>query len=161
MSKLKLVLENITKKGYVINIYGVVTNPSGKIIKGSVYDGYQKFSVRTKTTSSFTVRHHKFQAYLKYGDKVFNKGIVVRHLNGDPLDNSYDNIAIGTQSENMMDRDEESRKNHSRKTYITEDLGNEIINDRYNNTMSHRALSKKYNIPKSTIQDFLSKMFGN
>ena len=61
----------------------------------------------------------------------------------------------------MMDRDEESRKNHSRKSYITEDLGNEIINDRYNNTMSHRALSKKYNIPKSTIQDFLSKMFGN
>ena len=32
MSKLKLVLENITKKGYVINIDGVVTNPSGKII---------------------------------------------------------------------------------------------------------------------------------
>lgn len=161
MSKLKLVLENITKRGYRINVDGVVTNPYGKIIKGSVYDNYQKFSVRTKTTSSFPVRHHKFQAYIKYGDKIFDKGIVVRHLNGDSLDNSYNNIAIGTQSENMMDRDEESRKNHSRKTYITEDLGNEIINDRYNNTMSHRALSKKYNIPKSTIQDFLSKMFGN
>lgn len=157
MSKLKLVLENITKKGYGINIDGVVTNPSGKIIKGSVYDGYQKFSVRTESTSSFPVRHHKFQAYLKYGDKIFDKGIVVRHLNGNSLDNSYDNIAIGTQSENMMDRDEESRKNHSRKTYITEYLGNKIINDRYANNMSHRALSNKYNIPKSTIQDFLSR----
>jgi hypothetical protein len=156
MSKLKQVLEEITKKGYTIDENGVVKNPDGEEIKGSIYEGYQKFSVRTETNSSFAVKHHRFQAYLKYGDSIFEKGMVVRHLNGNSLDNSYDNIVLGTQSQNMMDRTPEARKNHSQKSYITEDIGDEIIEDRVKG-MSHRKLSVKYNIPKSTIQDFLKK----
>jgi hypothetical protein len=33
----------------------------------------------------------------------FEEGTVVRHLNGDPGSNAWDNIAIGTMSDNMFD----------------------------------------------------------
>ena len=111
MSKLKLVLEAIVEKGYTINKEGIIKNPNGKELTGSVYDGYRKVSVRTEFTSSFAVRVHKFQAYVKYGDLIFDKGVVVRHLDGNSLNNSYQNIVIGSQSENMMDRLPEERKN--------------------------------------------------
>jgi hypothetical protein len=33
----------------------------------------------------------------------YEEGTVVRHLNGDPGSNAWDNIAIGTMSDNMFD----------------------------------------------------------
>jgi hypothetical protein len=38
----------------------------------------------------------------KYGDLLYEEGTVVRHLNGDPGSNAWDNIAIGTMSDNMF-----------------------------------------------------------
>lgn len=52
----------------------------------------------------FSFQVHRLQAFQKFGEKIFEKGIVVRHLNGNPLDNSWKNIEIGTQSENQLDR---------------------------------------------------------
>jgi hypothetical protein len=34
---------------------------------------------------------------------LYEEGTVVRHLNGDPGSNAWDNIAIGTMSDNMFD----------------------------------------------------------
>jgi hypothetical protein len=47
--------------------------------------------------------------YLKFGDEIYTKGMQVRHLDGNPLNNSWDNIDIGTQSENMHDIPKERR----------------------------------------------------
>lgn len=47
---------------------------------------------------------HKLQAYQKFGEAVFENGIVVRHMNDESLDNSNINIEIGTQLDNAMDR---------------------------------------------------------
>lgn len=52
---------------------------------------------------------HRLQAFQKFGTKLFDPGIQVRHLDGDSYNNRFENIAIGTQSENMMDRPEEQR----------------------------------------------------
>lgn len=52
---------------------------------------------------------HRLQAYQKFGDKIFENKIVVRHLNGNYLDNSWDNILIGTFSDNKMDIPKENR----------------------------------------------------
>jgi len=41
---------------------------------------------------------------------MFENGIVVRHLNGNPLDNTFINIEIGTESENRMDIPIEKRR---------------------------------------------------
>lgn len=158
MSKLKEVLILVTDNNYTIDKLGVVRNPNGEILKGSYVDGYRKISVRTNFTSSFTLRVHKLQAYIKYGDKIFEKGIVVRHLNDIKSDNSWDNIVIGSQSQNMMDRTQESRKNHiKRKEPISDDIISEMENDRKNKNgkkgLSYRGLAKKYGISKSTIMD--------
>jgi hypothetical protein len=52
---------------------------------------------------------HKFVAYLLYGEDAFKECIVVRHLDGDTLNLSKDNIVLGTYSENEMDKSKEAR----------------------------------------------------
>jgi hypothetical protein len=149
---LKEKLDNIIKKGYTIDKEGSVKNPKGEIIEGSIYNGYRKYSL-----TNFTLRGHKFQAYIKYGDKSLEKGMVVRHKNNNSLDNSWDNILIGTQSDNMMDRPKEERVKHSeKKQYITEELKNKFIEDNRNG-LSHRKIGEKYNIPYSTVMYHLQK----
>lgn len=70
--------------------------------------GYYFFSIR-KGSKKYVIQVHRLQAFQKYGMQLFDTAIVVRHLNGNPLDNSYDNIVIGTQSDNMLDIPEEVR----------------------------------------------------
>lgn len=157
MSKLKLVLDEIIIKGYTIDKDGIISNPQSKKLKGCVYDKYLKISVRTSENSSFPVRVHKFQAYVKFGDKIFEKGIVVRHLDGDSLNNKWDNIAIGTQSQNMMDRPEIDRKNHSDgKGKITEEIKDKI-KLYFENGDSIRLISKKVDVKRTTLSDYLKK----
>jgi len=66
--------------------------------------GYLYFS-----TKMFKVTVHRFQAYEKYGDALFGDGVQVRHLDGNSKNNHWDNIAIGSQSQNMMDRSKDDR----------------------------------------------------
>jgi len=69
-------------------------------------DGYKYFCVHPiigNKRDKDTVKVHRLQAYQKYGNKVFEKGMQVRHFNNNKLDNSWDNIGIGTASENMLD----------------------------------------------------------
>lgn len=58
----------------------------------------------------FLLKVHRLQAFIKFGELIYQEGIVVRHLNGNPTDNSYFNIDIGTQSQNQMDIPKETRK---------------------------------------------------
>ena len=102
--------------GYRITEKGEVVNPQGNIIK-SFLNGinstkYLVFSIRDliKWKYAKKVKVHKLQAYQKFGEKMFEKGIMVRHLDGDSLNNYNDNIAIGTNSDNQMDRSYECRK---------------------------------------------------
>jgi histidinol-phosphate/aromatic aminotransferase/cobyric acid decarboxylase-like protein len=95
------------KKGYRIDKKGNLINPEGKTLKGGtkVYYGkqtYRKFNLLLEG-SYRTVTFHTLQAYQKFGDKMFKKGIVVRHLNDIKIDNRHSNIAIGTHSDNRND----------------------------------------------------------
>lgn len=90
------------KKGYSISDNGDLLNKKGQILIGSCHRGYKYFSVRHEG-KDVTVSFHRLAAYQKFGNKIFSEGIEVRHLNGDSLDNSSNNIRIGTHSENMMD----------------------------------------------------------
>lgn len=85
---------------------------------------------------------------------MFEEGIVVRHFNGNPLDNSEDNILIGTQSENMQDIPKEKRVlNASNPIYNHED----ILSDRYSG-MTYKEIMLKYNIKsKGTISFIVNK----
>ena len=153
--KLKLVLEWMVERGWDVDAEGVVTNPKGEIRKGSLTGGYLKVGVRIPelNVSSYAVKIHKFQAYRKFGDTVFQEGVVVRHLNGDPQDNSSDNIALGTQSQNMMDRSEESRKAHSRNRMpVTEETKRMLVEERESGK-SFYEIAKAYGMPLQTVKD--------
>jgi hypothetical protein len=53
---------------------------------------------------------HKLAAYIYYGTDSFYPGLVVRHLNGNVLDISKENIVLGTHSDNNLDKPPEVRK---------------------------------------------------
>ena len=52
---------------------------------------------------------HRFVAYSIYWDKALSEWVLVRHLDGNPSNNSYANIAIGSISDNQMDIPREKR----------------------------------------------------
>lgn len=101
---------------------GYRVSKDGKRVKGiykdkmSIYlsSGYPSFGVSPPESidgkRSVLLRVHRLQAYQKYGDKLFEDGIETRHLDGDKTNNSWDNIAIGTRSQNIHDMPEEKRR---------------------------------------------------
>ena len=101
--------EILVKRGYTMNKCGECFNPKGEKIYGSVSSsGYLCSAVRiNKKHTRF--RFHRFMGYLKFGEEIYKSGIQVRHLDGNSLNNSWDNIDIGTQSENMHDIPKERR----------------------------------------------------
>lgn len=99
------------------------------------------------------VRVHRLQAYQKFKDKIYGSNIVVRHLNGNSLDNSFNNIGIGTQVDNAIDRPKEDRIKHGRlaasfNIKYPKELIDEI-KEFYNNCKSYRQTKEKYNISSS------------
>ena len=79
-------------------------------------------------------------------------------MNGDSTDNTYDNIGIGTSSDNMMDIPKEKRIiNASNPTHDHES----IIQDRKNG-YSYKELMEKYGISsKGTISFIINKALKN
>lgn len=112
--KNKVLLE-LSIRGYTINKEGNVYNPKGLIINGFCdKNNYLNIGIRLKGYKCTKhVGVHRFQAFVKYGEKIFNKGIVVRHLNGNSKDNSWSNISLGTHSDNMNDMPKDIRMSKS------------------------------------------------
>lgn len=101
------------EKGYSV-IDGRVFSPYGRQLKLSSRKGYYRFSVKMNG-ERITFWVHRLVAYQKYGDKLFEPGIQVRHKNNDSKNNLDDNILIGTQSDNMMDKKPEDRLKNAKK----------------------------------------------
>lgn len=95
------------ERGYRVTEDGQFIGFRGEIREDYYIPGkYPEFKLkkakqRIKTT---TIRIHRFAAYCFYGDKIFEPGIIVRHLNDDKLDYSKANIALGTYQDNADDR---------------------------------------------------------
>jgi len=75
--------------------------------------GYLEFSCfsgskKNNTRKTFKIFVHRLVAYQKYGEDLFNHDCV-RHLDGNKLNNTPDNILVGTFSENTMDIKKEVR----------------------------------------------------
>jgi len=108
MSKQKESLLFVYNRGYRV-IENVTYSPKGKIIKGTVTNrGYRKFSIRMNG-STYAIPIHRLVGYQKYGDKIFEADMEIRHLNCDSLCNYDWNIGIGTHQDNMMDKSKELR----------------------------------------------------
>src|SRR5690348_11367341 len=97
-----------SKRGYNVSPDGNLFNPKGHKIGHLNNLGYYQTSIRINGIKR-ALSAHRLQAYQKHGDQLFNKGILVRHLNGDSTDNSQNNITIGTPHDNIMDIPKELR----------------------------------------------------
>ena len=78
------------------------------------HKGYPSFTITVGSRKDNTrkIKHvvvHRLVAYQKYKDRLYFDGIQVRHRNGDKEDFSFDNILIGSASENMMDKPRSER----------------------------------------------------
>lgn len=160
IDKLKLAIE----KGITINGNGEVFYKNNKLnpYKNFAKNQYPYYEVSFRYGKKILhIKVHQLQAYIKYGEALLNAECV-RHLDGNSLNNNYDNIAIGTQHDNMMDIPKKRRIEHayiatkSRENYYDDDLVTEIL-DYYNKVHSYKKVIEKYNISKGTLWYFIHK----
>lgn len=99
------------KKGYSVTNEGVLLNKFGQPVKGRLnHHGYRQFGMKTgEGRKQCNVAVHRIMAFQKFGHRIFDPLLCVRHLDGNPLNNSAANIEIGTYSQNMMDIPKEVR----------------------------------------------------
>ena len=163
MSKETDLIQQLVEAGWSVNQNGVVLKPSGEIRKCFIKKGkknrppYRVFNVKDDGLSR-PVHVHKMIAFLKFGKKAFDD--LVRHLNGKSLDNSWNNIAIGSNSDNMMDRPAEERKIHALKAakVLRKFTDEEVVFIR-GTQESGKALAKYFNVSPSTISGIRNRKF--
>jgi hypothetical protein len=158
-------------RGYKV-VNGKVYNPNHNLVNGWVRKLKNKynskyyihlFSIKvSKEVLQCPV--HRLIAYQKFGNKIFEPGIQVRHLDGNPLNNLEDNIEIGTQSENMMDIPPEKRKAHSilATSYNRRFTDNEMeqIQQFHKKCHSYKKTKTKFNISSSgTLWEILNRKY--
>ncbi len=162
MSKGNEVTKLAHLKGYRVQDDGTVIGLNGNIrsltLAGRQECRYSVFNTNLGSHGNFPVRVHRLAAYQKFGEAVFQPGIVVRHLDGNPLNNRTENIAIGTQSDNAMDRPEKDRRDHASKgaQKFTPEFIQQIKED-HQSGLGYRKLQQKYGIARSTLSYYLSK----
>lgn len=115
MTKSRNHIKEAFLKGYHVNEEGEAISPYGKKLSCNISRyGYKKFGIRDSNGERATIFVHRLIAYQKYGEDIFKQNIQVRHLDGNPSNNKPNNIALGTQSENMMDIPEDARINNAK-----------------------------------------------
>lgn len=160
------------KLGYTITKEGEPFSPSGKPLvafarnRGS-RGKYRQFTLSIEDIEAGTakissaVRIHRMVAYLKFGEAAFEPGVKARHKDGNSLNNAWDNIILGTQSDNMMDRPEEDRIAHakhaakSRRKLTDADAKN--IRAMRADGATLKEICAKYRIAKSTASYVVNK----
>lgn len=97
-----------SKRGYIVSEEGILYNPKGCKI-GFVNDqGYIQTRIRINKVG-VKLKVHRLQAFQKYGVGLYKETVVARHFDGIKTNNSWENILIGTHSDNMMDIPEQIR----------------------------------------------------
>jgi hypothetical protein len=139
-------LYRVTKNGHLLN-------PKGRKIGSINVHGYERTTIRINS-KDVVIKTHRLQAYQKYGDNLFEDGIVVRHLNGNALDNSWDNIAIGTQRDNLKDiplkqRQLNALQSAHKRIKHPKELVDKLIEE-YKVLKNYAKLSRKFNLSYDT-----------
>lgn len=144
------------ERGYRVSKEGVCYNNKGNSVgydcKRSGYS-FLKLKIDKKPIN---VRIHRIQAYQKYGDKLFEQGIVVRHKDRDGFNNSWDNILIGTASENRMDVPKGIRKRSAMiATSFVRKYDRNVVKEFYSKTKSYKKTMEKFNISSKGTLHFI------
>jgi uncharacterized protein YerC len=155
---------------YIIKAYGLgyrstqegnIIGKSGKILKLQLVAGYYQFYADFVTKEQpkrvwSHIKVHRFIGYEKYGNLIFEDGLLIRHKDSNPLNNTWDNLLIGNASDNMLDQPEEVRVRKAIQATqfvrkYPDELLKEVFFDRYNLGFTYRDIKEKYGISKSTL----------
>lgn len=158
--------EEIAKSmGYYVDKSGQAYSPRGNKVGTRGKSNYLYFGIRINKSKVIKVYIHRLQAFQKFGEKIYERGLEIRHLNNNCRDNSLHNIGIGTRIENLYDFSEKERYIRAKKASdavkkqkrIADDVALEIIS-KYLNGVSYKALIKEYNISsKGTLSFIINK----
>lgn len=147
------------EKGYYVDKSGNAMRANSNKILGTSGNRKYRYIGLKENGKSIKVYIHRLQAYLKFGDKIYMEGIQVRHLNGNLYDNSFDNIEIGTGSENIMDIPEHVRVRCASKA--NKKYSDEIvleIRKLHEQGVPYKELMKRFNIgSKGTMSSIVNK----
>jgi len=163
MSQLSDTVRRFYELGYTPENGGVLRGPSGKQLSLTVDRSSRKskglyayWQTRDRETGlQPRIYYHKLVAYHLYGEAAFADGVVIRHLDGNSLNNNFENIAIGSAKDNWMDIPATIRQRISdaggvaSRKLSAERLA-EFKSDREAG-MSYKKLMAKYGLSKSTV----------
>lgn len=155
MNKVKIAYE----KGYRVDKEGNPSSSFGPLKYCLNKKGYKIIGVKIEGLAK-NVFVHRLQAFQKYGDDMFEKGIQVRHKNGISTDNSWDNILIGTASENRMDIPAHIRLSSAMRasSFIKKHDHEKVISYHMTNGNSYKKTMLEFNIPsKGSLHWILNK----
>lgn len=154
------------EKGYRVNDQGQVISRLGKIraLALKVHrtgDRRHVFTIQMERNKFFPIPVHRLLAFQLFGDAAFGPGIEVRHLDGNSLNNTPSNIALGTKSQNEMDKPAANRRLQAQKagkvaSRHTDETWEQVRAD-HATGMSYKKLRKKYGISLGALSYQLSK----
>lgn len=154
------------RKGYRVTETGTVVNALGRTrvlqIKNADTDPRHVFNVGIGNGNRFPVMVHKLQAYQKFGEAMFEPGILVRHLDEDSLNNRPENIALGTPTDNALDRQPEVRRAHAQHAAnhnIAYDWKT-VERDYFEGGLGFKKLAAKYGMSKGTLSNHFNRIPG-
>lgn len=109
-NKLKFSMIEIlsSKRGYFVDNEGQMFTPNKNIVKTKNKQGYIKCTVSVDGKNK-TLYAHRLMAYQIFSDNIYENGKLVRHLDGNKENNRPENITIGSNSDNCMDRPKSDR----------------------------------------------------
>ncbi len=91
-------------------------------------------------------------------EKIYQKGLQVRHLNNNKQDNSYSNIELGTNKQNVADRDRETvLKNALYASSFTKKYDYNKVKSYYNKTRSYKLTMQEFDISSSSALHYILK----
>ena len=159
MEKEEIVLKVLR---YTIDDSGVLKNIQGEKVGSLNRQGYEKIQI-TLGGKSKEVFTHRIQAFKKFGRKLFDKGMQVRHLNDIKTDNCVDNIELGTAKDNYQDRGQQKIKEAQKvATEASKVYSNKLVKEikQYykENNNAQKQTMLKYNISSTgTLWYILNK----
>lgn len=148
------------ERGYRAHPDGSVTNPRGKLLKCSIKwdQGYRVISFALGLPP---LKVSRLVAFQKFGEQIFQPGIQVRHLDGNPANDTAENIAIGTQFQNSMDVPLAARRQNvanaitANRKYDPLDVCNF-----YEQTLSYKLTMERFGVKSATTIYALLKNAG-
>jgi len=160
MNKQELLTKVFFEKGYSITDEGKVFNPKGEERKlGKTKDGYYSINLRLPKGNATRVFIHKLQAFKKFGDKIFEQDIVIRHLNGISTNNTWENIGIGSQSDNLMDIPKDIRIKRAKhaSSFKKVKYNKEKVKEFHSKNNSYKKTMEEFNISSSGTLNYILK----